>query len=102
MAVRHRVLDRQRRRVLGAGVRTRPEPIIRPLRGPIVGPYAPLLIRLVRRPYALRPGQNTVIPDSQRPNPSDARDPIAAPAAPFRRRRLIDDPDSVPIGMEGR
>ena len=76
--------EAEARDVLGGQLRARQEPIIRPLRGPVVGPNAPLLIRLVRRPYSLRPGLTTVVPDSKRLRLNETRDPIAAPAAPFR------------------
>jgi len=100
MALRHRVFDRQRRHVPGDQVRARSEPVIRGLRGPVVGPNAPLLIRLVRRPYGLVPTAPTQVPDSARPDPGEPRVLAAAPRPPFLRRRLRDDPGSVPVGLE--
>ena len=100
MAVRHRVFDRQRRHVPGERVRARSEATLRGLRGPVVGPNAPLLIRLVRRPYGLAPAAPTQVPDSARPDPSEPRVHPAAPRPPFLRRRLRDDPGSVPVGLE--
>ncbi len=113
--------------VAGQSVRVRDEVHQRWLRGPRPGPNAPLLIRLVRHPFALYPvppgrRANTARPvfreiaaelDAPRP---DAREALRAarldlpgrptdralpepPPRPFCRRRGDDDLDTVTVGV---
>lgn len=64
-------------KVAGEAVRVRDEVHERALRGPEPGPNAPLLIRLVRSPYALHPVHAGRRPNTQRAHPSEGRPTLA-------------------------
>ena len=110
----------------GESVSVRSEVHERKLRAANAGPNAPLLIRMVRHPYGIRPAQFGKREGTQRPDPGEGRPPISGgrlrplleeshlefagspterilaevPPHPFRRRRDDDDFDTVPVGVK--
>ena len=120
------VEDVHETRMAGESIKVRDEVHERRLRGPDAGPNAPLLIRLVRHPYAMHPVPTRRRPDTARPEVRALR-PVRdeetvrqildgerlvfagspmqrllaeAPPRPFTAvRREDDEPETVPVGL---